>query len=106
MKGNESGCGMKHRAVGRRSALRIKDRLTEEIIKTKMAVNLRSRPWWEKDQLLLDVFDHAGFLRALAHGFVEDLFAEAQVPGRGFHIFVDVDVFQGAFERELHGRRK
>src|SRR6266542_4328027 len=48
-----------------------------------------------------DEFEHAGFFGALALIFVEDLFAQAQVFGSGFDVFVDVDILEGAFQAEF-----
>ncbi len=51
-----------------------------------------------------DDFGGAALGVAAALIFVEDFFAEAQVLGGGFDVFVGADVFQGAFEGEFERR--
>ena len=42
------------------------------------------------------------FVGAFAFDFVEDDFAQTQMVGGHFHVFIFFDVFEGFFEREHH----
>jgi hypothetical protein len=70
----------------------------------RMAPRSAERSHVARAVLLRQHLHHPAALGALALDFVEDLFVQAEVLGRGFGIFVRADVFEGVFKAPLQGR--
>ena len=72
----------------------------------KVQLRKAANPGSRECALFLDVFNHARFFGTFALGVIKNFFAQAQIFRRGLHVFIHVNVFQGAFQRELERRRK